>query len=65
MALSRRGLSLAGGLNILTRVTKRSEATPADHRLDTSEYFEQVRLLCPVMPRYLIDMMAVTRHAKQ
>ena len=56
---------MAGGLNILTRVTKRSEATPADHRLDTSEYFEQVRLLCPAMTRYPLDMTAVTGHMKQ
>ena len=25
-----------------TRVTRRSAAAPADHRLDTSEYFEQI-----------------------
>lgn len=34
----------AGGLGIRTRVTRRSQAQPGDRgRLDTSEFFEQVR----------------------
>lgn len=37
-------LRLPGGLNIRTRVTRRSEETPGEgaRRLETSEYFEQV-----------------------
>ncbi|KAK9812762.1 hypothetical protein WJX72_003291 [[Myrmecia] bisecta] len=35
-------LLLPGGMNILTRVTRRSEDPVAADRLDTSEYFEQV-----------------------
>ena len=31
-----------GGLDVVTRVTRRSEAQLPEHRLDTSEYFEQV-----------------------
>jgi hypothetical protein len=31
-----------GGLDVVTRVTRRSEAQLPENRLDTSEYFEQV-----------------------
>jgi len=40
----RRAWCGAGGLGIRTRVTRRSQAQPADPgRLDTSEFFEQAR----------------------
>jgi hypothetical protein len=32
-----------GGLDITTRVTRRSETSAAPDRLDTSEYFQQVQ----------------------
>ncbi|KAG1659433.1 hypothetical protein FOA52_001104 [Chlamydomonas sp. UWO 241] len=35
-------LSLPGGTSIRTRVTRRSATTPADDRLETSEFFEQI-----------------------
>ncbi len=35
-------LLAAGGLDVVTRVTRRSEAQLPENRLDTSEYFEQV-----------------------
>lgn len=45
----------AGGLDVVTRVTRRSEAQLPENRLDTSEYFEQVGApalcKCPSDPR--------------
>ena len=32
----------AGGMDIVTRVTRRSESLPADDRIETSEYIQQV-----------------------
>ena len=36
-------IACSGGLDIVTRVTRRSEAQQPPDRLDTSEYFEQAR----------------------
>lgn len=37
------GFGNPGGLDITTRVTRRSETSAAPDRLDTSEYFQQVQ----------------------
>ena len=34
--------SLAGSMTINTRVTRRSEETPASDKINTSEYFQQI-----------------------
>ena len=39
----------SGGLDILTRVTRRSETQQPPDRLDTSEYFEQACQTRPII----------------
>ena len=43
-------MTLPGGLDVATRVTRRSENEAPPDRLDTSEYFQQV---CQMRPLYL------------
>ena len=43
-------MTLPGGLDVTTRVTRRSENTLPPDRLDTSEYFQQVPAPCSADP---------------
>ena len=42
-------MTLPGGLDVTTRVTRRSENDTPPDRLDTSEYFQQVTSLSPTV----------------